>query len=68
CQGYDVRACQRGLLKGRDAWSEVDTAYESSWIRHIGLYIFMVPREVQAQIRRIFLDGYGVLDVKSTDS
>ncbi|GJY18499.1 hypothetical protein Tco_0389990 [Tanacetum coccineum] len=46
----------------------VDTAYESSWIRHIGLYIFMVACEVQAQIRRIFLDGYGVLDVKTTDS
>ncbi|GKC13247.1 putative ribonuclease H-like domain-containing protein [Tanacetum coccineum] len=36
-----------------------------SWIRRIGLCIFVVSCEVQAHIRRIFLDGYGVLDVRS---
>ncbi|GKD41363.1 hypothetical protein Tco_1261570 [Tanacetum coccineum] len=36
-------------------------AYKSSWIRRVGLYIFVVACEVQAQIRRIFLDGYSVL-------
>ncbi|GJX28282.1 hypothetical protein Tco_0236361, partial [Tanacetum coccineum] len=45
-----------------------NTAYDSSWIRRIGLYNFVVAFEVHAQIRRIFLDGYGVLVVKTTDS
>nr|GEU75595.1 zinc finger, CCHC-type [Tanacetum cinerariifolium] len=30
------------------------------WIRRIALQFFVVHSEVQAQIRRIFLDGYGV--------
>nr|GEV39038.1 isocitrate lyase [Tanacetum cinerariifolium] len=42
----------------------VDTAYKSSWIPHITLYAFVVSCEVQEQIRRIFLDGYGVLVVR----
>ncbi|GJU38138.1 hypothetical protein Tco_1186492 [Tanacetum coccineum] len=35
------------------------------WIRRIDLVSFMVFCEVQAQIRHIFLDGYGVLDVRT---
>nr|GEW63109.1 hypothetical protein [Tanacetum cinerariifolium] len=39
-------------------------AYESSWIRRIGLHIFMVAYEVKAQIRHIFLNRYGILDIR----
>ncbi|GJU59196.1 hypothetical protein Tco_1236962 [Tanacetum coccineum] len=46
----------------------VDTAYDSSWIRRIGLYIIVVACEVHAQIRRIFLDGYVVLVVRTAYS
>ncbi|GJZ36199.1 zf-CCHC domain-containing protein [Tanacetum coccineum] len=38
---------------------------EVFWIRRIELEFFVVSSEVQARIRRIFLDGYGVLDVKT---
>nr|GEV13751.1 zf-CCHC domain-containing protein/UBN2 domain-containing protein [Tanacetum cinerariifolium] len=36
-----------------------------SWIRRIDLVSFLVCCEVQAQICRIFLDGYSVLDVRT---
>ncbi|GKB69186.1 hypothetical protein Tco_0930598, partial [Tanacetum coccineum] len=35
------------------------------WIRRIGSCSLVVFSEVQAQIRRIFLDGYGVLDCQN---
>ncbi|GJW82720.1 hypothetical protein Tco_0155865 [Tanacetum coccineum] len=35
------------------------------WIRRIDLVSFVVFSEVQAQIRRIFLNGYGVLGVRT---
>ncbi|GJW18672.1 putative reverse transcriptase domain-containing protein [Tanacetum coccineum] len=38
---------------------------EILWIRRIDLVSFVVISEVQAQIRRIFLDGYGVLGVRT---
>nr|GEV36471.1 hypothetical protein [Tanacetum cinerariifolium] len=38
---------------------------EFSWIRRIGLCFFVVSCKVQAQIRCIFLDGYGILDVRT---
>ncbi|GJT02671.1 hypothetical protein Tco_0823840 [Tanacetum coccineum] len=56
-----------------DCPTGIDTAYLREWIRRIDfLYIFRTlpserkrrHSEVQAQIRRIFLDGYGVLDVR----
>ncbi|GJR30183.1 hypothetical protein Tco_1106415 [Tanacetum coccineum] len=37
-----------------------NTAYRVFWIRRIALQFFVVSCEVQAQIRRIFLDGYDV--------
>ncbi|GJX15237.1 hypothetical protein Tco_0206995 [Tanacetum coccineum] len=44
---------------------QLSRAYRLLWIRHIDLVSFVVFSEVQAQIRRIFLDGYGVLDVRT---
>ncbi|GKD74104.1 putative ribonuclease H-like domain-containing protein [Tanacetum coccineum] len=56
------------FLYGKIAHLKVDAAYRSSLIRHIGLYIFVVACEVQVQIRRTFLDGYDVLDFRTTVS
>nr|GEU77392.1 reverse transcriptase domain-containing protein [Tanacetum cinerariifolium] len=41
---------------------------DSFWIQRIDLYFFVVYYEVQAQIRRIFLNGYGVWDVRTVSS
>ncbi|GJX84539.1 uncharacterized mitochondrial protein-like protein [Tanacetum coccineum] len=46
----------------------MNMAYVFYWIWCITLQISMVSCEVQAQIRRIFLDGYVVLVVRTTDS
>ncbi|GKF32068.1 hypothetical protein Tco_0101866, partial [Tanacetum coccineum] len=46
----------------------VNTAYVFFWIRRITLQIFVVSCEVQVQMRRIFLDGYGVLVIRIADS
>ncbi|GJW43083.1 hypothetical protein Tco_0071882 [Tanacetum coccineum] len=42
----------------------VDTTYRSLLDMAYWTLFFVVSCEVQAQIRRIFLDGYGVLDVR----
>ncbi|GJY14067.1 retrovirus-related pol polyprotein from transposon TNT 1-94, partial [Tanacetum coccineum] len=39
----------------------VNMAYVFYWIQCITLQIFVVSCEVQAQIRHVFLDGYGIL-------
>ncbi|GJQ93288.1 hypothetical protein Tco_0004427 [Tanacetum coccineum] len=43
----------------------LDKAYESLLDTAYRTLFFVVSCEVQAQIRRIFLDGYGVLDVRT---
>ncbi|GJX04909.1 hypothetical protein Tco_0190825 [Tanacetum coccineum] len=40
-------------------------AYRILWIRRIDLVSFVVFSEMQPQIRLIFLDGYGVLVVRT---
>ncbi|GJV07552.1 retrovirus-related pol polyprotein from transposon TNT 1-94 [Tanacetum coccineum] len=55
-----VDATQMDEIEKIRSGSRFDTAYPRDWIRHIGV---SWSRD-HAQIRRIFLDGYGVLVVR----
>nr|GEY23600.1 hypothetical protein [Tanacetum cinerariifolium] len=66
--GYDVlvvRTGPRAISSRIFTFYNLNAAYTILWIRRIDLVSFVVFSEVQAQIRRIFLDGYDVLVVRT---